>query len=542
VSWKRPLFLFHRWAGIVLCLFFALWFLSGLFMMYVEFPQLTRPERVAGLPQLDWSSARLAPADAAARLTAADFTHAGTPSGNQRIEGLADIMPAIERVRMGMLLGRPTYFFYPDNGTQPRAVFADTGQILRELDASTATRIAEDFARRARGTQAHSQVVATWQDVVQTDQWTVSAALNPHRPLHRVAIEDAHGTELYVSSTTGEVVRDSHRLERTLNYFGAVTHWIYPTVLRRYPDAWEWIVDILSAVGTVLAISGLWIGVLRWRRKRAPGKPAVPYRGWMRWHYFAGIVFGVTTITWVLSGLLSMNPLNLNPPRSPSSDQRLVLSGRSLTLADFAVPSPATFGRETVDVELVHYDAQPLYVLTSRDGTSRLAPTSVETDSVRLPSVQTIVNRAGQFMPGVPLLRSGVLTRYDDYYYTRHPERGEKPLPVVRLEFDDPDRTWFHIDPALGQVIERSTRTNRVFRWLYNGLHSWDIRWLWERRPLWDIAVIAFSLGGLTLSVIGIVIGVKRLKRRSSGVVRLTHAARGVTPAESAAARARGAY
>jgi uncharacterized iron-regulated membrane protein len=59
MSWKRALFLFHRWAGIVLCLFFALWFLSGPFMMYVEFPQLTAAERRAGEAALDFSTATL---------------------------------------------------------------------------------------------------------------------------------------------------------------------------------------------------------------------------------------------------------------------------------------------------------------------------------------------------------------------------------------------------------------------------------------------------------------------------------------------------
>lgn len=35
---KRWLYLIHRWAGIVLCLFFAMWFISGVVMMYVGYP------------------------------------------------------------------------------------------------------------------------------------------------------------------------------------------------------------------------------------------------------------------------------------------------------------------------------------------------------------------------------------------------------------------------------------------------------------------------------------------------------------------------
>jgi hypothetical protein len=68
------------------------------------------------------------------------------------------------------------------------------------------------------------------------------------------------------------------------------------------------------------------------------------------------------------------------------------------------------------------------------------------------------------------------------------------------------------VDPATGQIIERSTHTNRLFRHLYNGLHSLDWWWLWSRRPIWDITVITFSLGGLALSVLGVVLGIRRLR------------------------------
>ena len=37
---KRWLYLGHRWLGIVTCLLFAIWFVSGVVMMYVGFPAL----------------------------------------------------------------------------------------------------------------------------------------------------------------------------------------------------------------------------------------------------------------------------------------------------------------------------------------------------------------------------------------------------------------------------------------------------------------------------------------------------------------------
>ena len=49
---KRTLFLTHRWLGILLCLFMALWFLSGVVMMYVGYPKLTQQEHLQHLPGL----------------------------------------------------------------------------------------------------------------------------------------------------------------------------------------------------------------------------------------------------------------------------------------------------------------------------------------------------------------------------------------------------------------------------------------------------------------------------------------------------------
>lgn len=506
MSWKRPLYLFHRWAGIVLCLFFALWFISGIFMMYVGYPELTRPERIAGSMDLDFSRAIITPAQSIEQLRPNDFDTIATPSSLRPAEVIESVSSAfIRSVRLAMISDRPAYIVHASNGAQPRVVFADSGEVLQRTTPDMGRVVAERFAKRSGWDVSRLEYERT----VHTDQWTLSSGLNDHRPLLKYALNDDAGTTLYVSTRTAEVVRDAQRTERILNWFGAVTHWIYFTAIRKYPVLWEWVVDILSAAGTLLAISGLWIGVLRWKRNPKPGKPTVPYRGLMRWHYFTGITFGVVTITWVFSGLLSMNPLNLNPSRRPTSEQQEVYTGKALTPADFAsVPMP--MGAGVFEADLLHFAGQPFYRLWGQDLSTRLVGAGGV--APQLPNAQQMMDRAHLLLPGHPVRERVVLTSYDNYYYTRHPERGDKSLPIVRIIFDDPDKTWFHLDPQTGQVVERSTFTNRVYRWLYNGLHSWDILWLWERRPLWDICVIGFLLGGTLLSLLGVVIGIRRLR------------------------------
>ncbi len=103
-----------------------------------------------------------------------------------------------------------------------------------------------------------------------------------------------------------------------------------------------------------------------------------------------------------------------------------------------------------------------------------------------------------------------------------HAQHGEWRLPaagvVVRvviakhLLVDDPLETWVYVDVELGQVVATIHRLNRLERWLYNGLHSLDFGFWYDKRPLWDIGMIALSLGALVMSTIGLWFGMKRVK------------------------------
>jgi hypothetical protein len=81
------------------------------------------------------------------------------------------------------------------------------------------------------------------------------------------------------------------------------------------------------------------------------------------------------------------------------------------------------------------------------------------------------------------------------------------------VKFDDRAGTWLYIDPALSRVVARFTTRERVQRWLYNGLHSLDFPFLYQRRPLWEIVVVTLCLGGAFLSFIGVVIAGRRVRR-----------------------------
>jgi hypothetical protein len=413
------------------------------------------------------------------------------------------------------MVGERPYWLVTGSRRGNVSVDAVTGEVPPRFDAAHALRIAGLFAP---GTTPRL-VETLGQDI-----FTVSRALDSHRPMHLVALDDAEGTELYVSSRTGEVVRDSTRTERVWNWAGSILHWLYP-LKGEVMDKWRPDVIIYSSLlGTIGAVAGVWIGVLRWRmRGRFKSGSRSPYReGWMRWHHIAGLVFGLVTVTWILSGLLSMNPWKVFDAEGARPDAA-ALAGIPLDKAAFVLPPRGAIARAGFPVRELTvrlFDGRPYYLLHGPDGASRLIDAD-RPDAEPFPAFDeaALVAVAGSLLPGHKPVRVERLDRYDNYYYGRRPHtmtgHVERRLPVYRVIYDDPNHTWLHLDPRTGAIQSRLDDRGRVKRWLFAFLHSFD-GWGWQdSRPAWDVALIALSLGGFIVSVSGVVIGWRRLKRKA---------------------------
>jgi len=138
-------------------------------------------------------------------------------------------------------------------------------------------------------------------------------------------------------------------------------------------------------------------------------------------------------------------------------------------------------------------------------------------------STESVLARAQQGNPNVPVIETAVLEYYDSYY---HATERKPPLPVLRIKFGDSDATWFYIDPRMSQVVGRFTRRERLQRWVYHGFHSLDFNFWYYQGWVWTSVMVVLNLGGAALSLIGVIIGVKRLRRNT----RSTRGARVLVP------------
>lgn len=480
-AWKW-LIVGHRWLGIGTCLLFAMWFVSGLVMMYVAFPSLTKAERIALSQRIDWSRVAITPEQVLHGLSLGEYPR---------------------ELRLVMMNGEPVYRVNT-SGWPPRVLSAVDGRLIEHTDSRSALSIARSAAPDAKPMSAKT---------LQADQWSVAQTFHPHRPLYRVALNDPSGTELYISSHTGEIVLDTTARERAWNWVGSVAHWLYFRDLRAKPALWSQVVMWTSGVGIVVALSGLWLGIDRLRlRRRNKDSAMTPYRGWMAWHHLAGVIGGVVLLTWIFSGWLSMGP---PVPWEREFDARRLAAGVAAysghVRPDFGTPLETLQRFEDRDVREASFVwalGEPQIVLT--DGAQQVTVVDGLTGKERVLSEQDLIDSAPRLVPDARLVATQRLDREDAYWYSRH---GERKLPVLRFVFDDPDRLWVHVDPQTGKVLGWMRASDRVHRWLFNAFHSWDFRWLLQHRPAWDLVMWVLSLAGLVISTSSVVIGWRRLRR-----------------------------
>ena len=109
-----------------------------------------------------------------------------------------------------------------------------------------------------------------------------------------------------------------------------------------------------------------------------------------------------------------------------------------------------------------------------------------------------------------------MIDQYDAYYLDR---RRERPLPVILARLNDAADTRYYINPKTGRVVGTYSSRGWMNRWLYHGLHSLDFPWLYNYRPLWDIVVITFMVGGTALCVTSLILAWRVLGRTLGGAI-----------------------
>ena len=477
----------HRYLAVAVGILMTLWCVSGFVMMYQGFPAISRAEQLQGLAPLDVTDC--------CQLNAIDPAAEG------------------QDFRIEMHLGRPVMRL------RDRTLDLTTGRDIPALDDQSIEQVAREWAA---GNQV--EVADLQRDVIDIDQWTIQTARR-NSPVSHIHFNDDAGTEIYINGTTGEVFQKTTTMVRFWSWLGAVPHWIYPTILRQNGALWVEVVIWTSVAGTFLTFTGIYVGLKRYRWRRKTQQPAnvtangngshnknqkrSPYKGLWYWHHILGLVFGVLTLTWVFSGLLTMNPWGwLTSPRdSIAQDMQGTFTWgdtqsflRSLASAqrngdlpeDIRQLSSSAFNDE---LSVLAYDANGDQVKRLNLDATEAAPVSVTTVTQRL--------------SGLGLTEAGVqLMTEEDLYYYEH--KSPIDLPVIKASIDDGDRVLY-VQPDSGRV-QVVNDTRRLSRWTRVGLHRLDYPGL-KSRPVWDMLVIVMLFGVTCLVATGTWMSFRRIRQ-----------------------------
>jgi hypothetical protein len=462
--------LLHRWLGIAFCLLFAMWFATGIVMHFVPFPSLTETERFAGLAPAEVGEAVMAVADAVAASGIADAT----------------------RVRLIRRSDGPVYV--ASGPSRLRAVRASDGRDASVSSPEVVLAIAQAHARQRGLDAAHAAIVAR----ADYDQWSVPNGFDRHRPLFRVALGDVAGTEVYVSSLTGEVVLDTTRSERGWNLAGSVLHWIYPTVLRSNWALWDGVVWTLSLLALIAAVLGAVLGVVRLRFRER--QISSPYRGWHALHHIIGLIATIFVLTWIFSGWLSMDHGRLFSRGQVTAAE----AGVTNALPDWK--TAVAFDRKPIssaagEVEWLGFNGA--VYRRERIGLDKQVLVRPDDREAGVFSTQEVASLMMRLAAGCGA--PSIVAVNDDY-----PAQSIVPgAPVYRSRCGD---LWFDIDGADGSVLQRLDASRRAYRWVYSALHTLDFPIL-VAHPRWrDVLIVGLCALGLVFSITGMVIGWRRLR------------------------------
>ncbi len=474
---SRYIFLLHRYLGIGLGVIVTLWCLSGFVMMYVPFPEVSRQEKLFASPHLTFDDCCQVPS----------------------VDEFAEI--PLSSARISLWPFRPILFLTGQGGEQ-YAIDLHSGEYLYEITSDMARAAARQYAN-----QSGSGTVTQSEGMVESDQWTVTGYFNQLRPFHKYRIFDGDGTRLYVSAVTGEVVQETRRAERFLNWGGAVIHWLYPSIIRQHQTLWYWTVVSLSIIGLFLTLTGLYIAIRYLQLKK--GKPLSPYSGLGMWHHYIGLAFGILTLTWVGSGLLSMQPWGLLEGRSTAFERAAVQrDGQMLFDQQFRDQlrglQGADLGGDVVWIEFSKADGAIGAILYNKSGDAvRYDPTTWLPDSLNDFYFEQVAER---IKPENEIREAVWIEQQDNYYYSL---KSNVRLPVYRVTYDDGEIAYF--DNVTGELVYLVDSQRKWYRWLFNGFHSLDFTAGLRQRPVWDF-VVWLLLGGVTAGAItGTWLGYQRL-------------------------------
>ncbi len=481
---KKLLLQLHRWTGMAMSFLFVVWFISGFILIYHSFPKPRPQHYYHGLSVFSAHDSIQIPY---------------TLYKKHKVNSIV-----LEKVN------DKTVFRFNKRGTP--VYDAVTLHVIEPLSVKESVKlVSANF----------SGSVLKVKELNDFDQWIPWAYYKAYFPIHKFWIDDDRGTQVYVSSVTGRIVQETSTKSRTMAWLGAIPHWMYFKQLRLNAALWSDVVICLSTVGSLVCLSGIIVGFIRLQKRRGGAKwnAISPYRKkWFRWHHITGFVFGFFVFTFILSGLMSLadvprwmvkkeketNYYQLWNGSAFNSQQQL--QGFNAIIQQKSASSIKRIVCRKV-MERTFYEVntqacdQSEYYIVEEDQIKPLPPVSQLAIERRIKALLPQKQYSIQLLP-----------EYKHYYSAGR--KGINPLPAYEITLYDAYGTVLYINLQTGELLKVLNRSSKWQWWLYQGLHTFNFGWFRQLEWLRQAWLIILSIGGTSVSVSALVLGIRYIKRR----------------------------
>ena len=385
----------------------------------------------------------------------------------------------------------------------------------------------EAFSEQTRGkilAEWCSAPIAKIDTLWKVDQWIPFERWKKEMPIYRYHFSDPEKHQLYMTSKDGRVIQFTDKQERFWAWLGPIPHWVYFTLLRQHQTAWTKFVIWSASIGCVMCICGIFVAVSTWWKQRKNGILHNPYKKrWYRWHFASGLIFGLFAITFAFSGVMSMTDLpqwlKKQKPKEGGRQEKMMpgrrgmAGGKALSAGTYMLDyrKVITGCGHVKAISFESWKSNPYYKVTC-NGSVKYIDAS-DTSGIR-PFVLTqkmVEADAAARLPQNARYTLELINEYDKDYFARKKERA--PLPVYRVIADDYMNTRLYYNPNTLQVKQVNDDT-RTRSFLYGWLHRLDIKFLTHRPVLWHIVMLTLLAGGSFLSLTGVVLTIKWIKRQ----------------------------
>lgn len=469
----------HRILGTLLSILFLVWFLSGMVMIFHTFPRVSQQDR----------------------LSKKDYLPTDMPALSQIIAQMPSSQ-LITAISVENYQGKPVFRICAD-----KKEYAITADGLPLPEANTSDQI------RLTASLWCDQPVLKVDTLYTLDQWIPFGQLKKDLPVYKFIFDDAAKHQLHISSVSGDVLQFTDRNSRFWAWMGAIPHWIYFTRLRQDLTLWKDTVIWLSGIGSIMCLLGIGLGAHRWIQARRRHRNISPYKKSLyKWHHLTGLIFGSFAFTFVFSGMMSLAavPQWISKPSTQNTVARIWQNSESDRTGyplDYRVLL-TEYPKKIKQIRWENFNEKPCYVLSFDSATvfidaSRNIPVPLNlNESEIIAAIRGIHGEA-------KINKSELLTDFDTYYVSR---KNRLDLPVWKVSVADADNSCYYINPKNGQ-FRYINDTSRWRHWMYPALHSFSIDGIVQYGWLWNLLMWSSLIGGTILSLTGVFLGLKYIKR-----------------------------